>query len=328
MLKKYLNLNKKAISLLLCIVSAFALWVYVSYVENPEITRSVKHIPITIEGEAELNRNGIAIKSLSDDFLSLTLNSKRSNFRHLSADSITAIIDVSSLSAVGNHKLNVSISFPPSTTGVSITNKNVSVDVELEKYITEDFAVVPRYSGMPPSGYTVHEMLLDADNNIVHVSGGESAINRIEKVTTSMIDLSDITSDFQKPVSLKAVDSDGDTIDNVSFSIESPTTADFTIYRTASFPVELNIYRDSPDVECACETDSVEITGPADEITTWIEEGKVILTHPIDEYTYRNTDYASIPLQPLPDNFEYKDKTTQDVTVDFEQISPSPNAER
>ncbi len=328
MLKKYLNLNKKAISLLLCIVSAFALWVYVSYVENPEMTRSVKHIPITIEGEAELNRNGMAIKSLSEDDLNLTVNSKRSNFRHLSADSITAIIDVSSLSSIGNHKLNVAISFPPSTTGVSITNKNVTVNVELEKFVTEDFVVMPRLSGNAPIDYSIHEMSIGTDNNVVHVSGGESAIKRISKVTTSTVDISDITSDFTKPVSLKALDSDGDTIDNVSFSIDSPVNAEFKVYRTASFPVELNIYRDAPDVETECDTDTVDIIGPSDEIELWLKEGKMILTHPIDEYTYRDTDYANISLQPLPENFEYKDKIAKDVRVDFTHTSPSPNDER
>ena len=231
MLKKYLNLNKKAISLLLCIVSAFALWVYVSYVENPEMTRSVKHIPITIEGEAELNRNGIAIKSLSDEDLNLTINSKRSNFRHLSADSITAIIDVSSLSSIGNHKLNVSISFPPSTTGVSITNKNVTVDVELEKFVTEDFKVMPRLSGNAPAGYSIHEMSIGTDDNIVHVSGGESAIKRISKVTTSTVDISDITTDFTKPVSL------GHLIPTVTLSITSASASKVPLLLNSQFTV-------------------------------------------------------------------------------------------
>lgn len=321
MQRKHPTLNKKAISLLLCIVSAFGLWVYVSYVENPEITRSVKHIPISIEGEAELHRNGLAIKSVSSEELSLTLNTKRSNYRHLSSESIEASVNVGALSSVGDHLLNVSVTFPASASGVTITDKNVSVNIVLEKFVTQDFEIVPRFSSPSSAEYSVYKTVLNNDGNIVHVSGGESLVNRIDKIVTSVIDISDATEDFEKQVTIKALDEDGKTVNNLDFGVDLPLTAEVSVYRTASFPVEIDISYDSPGTEASCETDFVKVTGPADTITAWLNEGKTVKTSPVNEYSYRNLTSASLPLQALPEGFEYVGENT--VTVSFTHTAPT-----
>lgn len=327
MLRKHLNLNKKAISLLLCVISAFSLWVYVSYVENPEITRTIRHVPVVIEGEDVLNKNGLAIKDATVDNIDLNLKTKRSNYRQLSPETINAAINVASLSSTGKHKLNVSVSFPASASGVSITNKSVDVELEVEKYITQAFDVTPRYSDDPPSGYCVHEITMDGGSFVVHVSGGESAVKSVKKVVTSMIDLSGVTGNVQKAVTFKAVNSDGESVKNVKLSIDSSIMADFEIYRTASFPLELSIISNSEDIESTAELDQVQITGPADIITQWVDQNKKIYTKPFSEHTYRNEDHTSIELQELPEGFEYKDKI-KSVKVNFKNLSPSPNNER
>lgn len=318
MLKKHLNPNKRVFSLLLCIVSAFALWVYVSYVENPQITRSVKHIALSVYGEDSLNAKGFAIKSVSDDYISLTLNTKRSNYRHLSPESIAASVDVSSLTAVGEHTLNVSVVFPSSASNVSISDSNVTVDVVIEKYVTQEFEIMPKLSGKMPSGYSVKEMLINSSSPSISVSGSESVIASIEQVATSPIDISDITADFQKQITLQALDKHGRSVSNVKFSLDSPITADFVVYRTELFPLELNISRDNPDTVTFCETNAVKITGPATAITNWIEDGKVILTTPINEYMYQSNSDARIALPALPSSFEYVGEDATEIMVTFE----------
>ncbi len=318
MLKKYLNPNKRVFSLFLCIISAFAMWVYVSYVENPQITRSVKHIALSVNGEDALNLKGLAVKSVSDDYISLTLNTKRSNYRHLSPEQILASIDVSTISSVGEHTLNVSVSFPSSTSNVSVSDNNLTIDVVIEKYITQEFEIVPKLSGKMPSGYSVREMLIDSSSPTVSVSGSESIVSTIEQVATSPIDISDITDDFQKQITIQALDKHGKNVSNVKFSLDSPITADFVVYRTELFPLELNISRDNPDTLTFCETNAVKITGPSSTITKWIEEGKVIRTTPIDEYLYQTLSDARIALPALPDSFEYVGEDATEIMVTFE----------
>ena len=53
--------NKKVIKII-CIVLAALLWIYVSYQENPSMTKTVRNVPVSISGEQTLKTNGFSVK--------------------------------------------------------------------------------------------------------------------------------------------------------------------------------------------------------------------------------------------------------------------------
>lgn len=318
MQKRSNPLNKQAISLLVCIIAAFALWIYVAYVENPDMTRTVRNVPVQITDTAmaKLNEKGLSVKNdVSDMTIDLRIRTKRSNFRYLSSETIRAEADVSTLSHIGVNDLTVSVVFPSSATGVNIVGTDDTiVQFELEEYISEPKLAVPDVSKYPEGEYDVYSSSID--DLLITVSGGESVISRIAKVTTTPVDLSGYTDDVTMSLPFRAVDADGNTVDNVTLSIEEADVT-FVIHRTTAFPITIPLWGDDPKLSFTTEPTSIIVTGPAKDITAWVDEGKTVTTQPVNEYNFNGGDEAEVTVVTLPPNCSLKDKTSDKVKLIF-----------
>lgn len=303
--------NKKAVSLLLCIIAAFGLWVYVSYVENPDMTRWVKNIPVTISGETALNENGFAIREISNAKIDLKLSTKRNTFRNLSASTINAVADVSHISQTGKNTITVSVSFP-GTTGVTISDRSrTHITVEVEDFAVQTFSVKPVITQNPPSGYFVNSVRLAEGDMLLSVSGCKSLVEQVHHISTSDVDLSNAVDSVVYPLTFMAVDSDGKVVSGVNISTPNASVT-FEIHKEAPLSLAVNLTGDDPDITYRLTPPAIYVSGPV----SLIDSLEPLVVANINEYSYNAGDTVTVNVT-IPEGTTLRDKDPAQVDIQF-----------
>lgn len=312
MQRKNKGFNKQVVSLLLCIIAAFALWVYVTYAEDPSFSRWQTGIPITVTGENELNEKGLAISGMSTEKVDVKLSAPRSRFKYLSTDLIGAKVDVSRITSTGSCEAEVIITASADFTIVD--KRKATVTFEIEEYIKDKvFTVQPSITAPPSNGYFVKYTHLDDKDVQISVSGAESAVSSIDRIITNEIDLSTVADNAVIATEFIPVDQAGNRVQNVKLSLNSANLT-FVIYKTVLLPVTVS-YRaggDNPKLDCTLETPYITVTGPA----AAVDKLTVIETAPVNEYNYSAGDEATVALS-IPDQVTVYDKETAEVKLKF-----------
>lgn len=312
MQKENKGLNKQAVSLLVCIISAFALWFYVSYVENPNMTRWVRNIPVTIEGESKLNEKGLAVHDFPISKIDLKLRANRSDFSHLSAETITATVDVSKINSKGQATLDVKFDYPSSATDVETVDKRkTNITFTVEDYVKQHFSIEPNIIQNPGDGYFKKEAYIEGGDMQLEVAGSATNISKVHKITTNDVDLSNVTDDVILPLTFTPVDVEGNIVEDVKIESKSASVT-FVIYKSADVPVELSLRADNPDLGYTLSPEFVSITGPA----KLVESLEKISTEGTNEYSYKVGDEVTRKLF-LPENISLSSKESAEVNVKF-----------
>lgn len=311
------KLNKSAWRLLLCIVSAVCLWLYVSYVENPDMTRRITNIPITITNEAKLNENSLAVKSLSKATVDIKVRAKRNLFTGLTADSIKATADVSTITQAGENMLTVNITFPSSaSSSAQITDRSkLDITVYVEEYVTQNFTIEPNITSPPTNGYYVNsKVLANGDEMILSVSGCSSDIASIHHITTNEVDLSRATDNTVVPLTFVPVDSEGNVVENVTLASKR-ANANFEIYKECPIPLHADVIGDDEGIYHTLNPTAIYVKGPAASVDSM---GPITVCS-VNEYDHNDGDVLSFEI-PLPEGITLRDGEPAIVDVIFSSI--------
>ena len=86
------------ISILIALLAAFALWIYVVTVVNPEDTVEIRDIPVNFVGQDVIRDDyGLIIASGQDATVTLKLTGRRSELNQLSVANIGITVDMSTV---------------------------------------------------------------------------------------------------------------------------------------------------------------------------------------------------------------------------------------
>lgn len=308
--------NRQAVSLLVCFIAAFCLWIYVSYVENPDMTRWIKDIPVTVSGEAKLNEKGLAVKGLSSAEIDVKVRAKRSVFKDLSAETIAAVADVSTLSQTGENTLTVSVAFPGSSSGVTIADRSkMDIRVNVEEFVTRTVSIEPVISKNPANGYYVKSVKLPEGDMLLSVSGCSSNVEKVHHISTNDVDLSTTVDNVVLPLIFTAVDADSKLVDDVTLSLSSASVT-FEIYKEAAIPLSVNVTADDPDITYEMNPTAVYVTGPA----AVVDKLEPIVVTNINEYSYKDGSTLSASI-PVPASVTLRERESTEVNIKFTEIS-------
>ncbi|MEE0869423.1 MAG: hypothetical protein U0L70_06490, partial [Ruminococcus sp.] len=89
--------REKLVVKIICVALATILWFYVSYQENPSMTKTVRNVPLAISGEQALKENGFSVYSISEKSVDVSVSAKRLSLSRLSNRTLSAVINVSSI---------------------------------------------------------------------------------------------------------------------------------------------------------------------------------------------------------------------------------------
>lgn len=214
------NLLKSFPTFLTALVFALAVWIFAVTQADPTETRTY---PRALEMDViGLNQNLMIVNDINHQVI-LTVRAPVSIHNQLENDSnlLNITLDLSGLEA-GVHTLTPQVNIELSPAEMVRINPS-SVYLKLESVNTETFPIEVKLLGNPAIGFELKDPELSAEN--ATVSGPQSLLEAIDRLVAE-VDIESVSEDFQRTVTLKAVDEQGNEIEKV---VINPSTIRATI---------------------------------------------------------------------------------------------------
>ena len=224
--------NKLALKII-CTLLAVVLWFYVSYQENPRMTKTINDVPITLSGEQALNENGLSVYSVSDNSISVIANAKRLTLARLTNKNTTGVINVSSFRKPGKYSVHVAVSSSVTSDPV-FTAKGKNIVVVIEPIETKSFNVDVAFEQKESSDFKVKSYT--ASDKKVTVKAPESILKYVDCVKTETLS----PAKEKQSAKLVAYDKNGAILERVE-CIPVATDVTFSFYSSKTVPVVLKI---------------------------------------------------------------------------------------
>lgn len=206
-------LENKKLNMVFSLLIAIALWAFVIGEVNPEATRSYRDVPIQFVNEAVLTQSGMAVYSVSDRTLNVTLTGTRSEINKVDTKDIRATVDLND-AVMGENQLRISLRIPNK---VEIESQSANkVVVTVEERIFKEVPVEVSYEGE----FTGEEepITVELDPDTVSVSGAKTTVGSVTAARANVAENS-ITADPKEfQCNLIAVNSAGQRVYNVELS--------------------------------------------------------------------------------------------------------------
>lgn len=218
------NIGLKVLSIILAAI----LWLVITNVDDPVVTKPFFDVPVKIINDTEITDRDLVYDIIEGKTIDFTVAARRSIKEKLTVSDFTVTADFSKLSEV--NAVTINIYSPRYGSEVTVTEgKYQMMKVELEELAEKPFKVNVVQKGEPADGYYVAKKTA---KTILKVKGPKSKIERIAQIVVE-VDVSDMAESFRTPEEPKALDEEGNEIDasNLNFS-DTSITVDIGMYRT------------------------------------------------------------------------------------------------
>ena len=264
-MKKWLtnNLALKVISILVAMV----LWLIVVNIDDPDKTRTFTNIEVQVLNQDAIEDSGKVYNILDNsNMITVDVIGPRSYLKDLTASDIVATADLEQVDLdMGLVKINVAVT-KASDKITSVTSRTVNMKVSIEELLSKQFPIKTEVTGEPAEGYAIGDST--TSQSIVRIQGAASIVETINTVVAE-VDVTDMKSKVNTPVTLKAYDNNGQLIssDKLTFS-KKEVNVNVDILKIKEVPLVFSIegepaegYRVIGDVQSS--VDTVKIAGKA-----------------------------------------------------------------
>lgn len=215
------NLTNNLFLKILSVVFAFILWLVVVNINDPDVTRLISGIPITIINEEKITGQGQGqiyyIESPSSQTGSVSVKGARSILDKLKPTDIKATVDFGNVSSVGAVTINYTL--PDGVTLVTKRTEVMRIVTEAMKTGTFDVSIVPE--GSTADGYLIGNSKVSPSR--VRITAPESVLNSIKNVEVE-VDIDGMSTDIVSSATLHLYDGNGTEIayeDNSNITISA-----------------------------------------------------------------------------------------------------------
>lgn len=169
---------------IVCVALATILWLYVSYQENPSMTKTVRNVPLAISGEQALKESGYSVYSISEKSVDVKVTAKRLSLARVSNRTLSAVINVSSIKKEGTYVLPATISSAVNSNATYYV-KGKDIKVVIEPMKTDTYTIEADIVSSTDTSVILKSHELSTEK--VTVSAPESVIKEIGSVKTEQI---------------------------------------------------------------------------------------------------------------------------------------------
>ena len=167
--------QSKKLNLLVSFLIAIILWAYVIGEINPVTTKSFVDVNINLENQIALEERGLAIESISEDKINVTVKGERSRIQNVEKDDVYAKVDLA-LARAGHNELDVNVRTPEK---VNVDNKSISkVKLTVGELYSEERPTKIVYVESTNSGSEPYTIEKTPENVIIR-----GAMNNVKKVS-------------------------------------------------------------------------------------------------------------------------------------------------
>lgn len=216
-------------SRIICLIVAFAIWIYVVNVKTQDYEKTFNLIDVSVEGWEELLEDtNLSVVNLEESKISVTVKGLRGDISKLTPSDFNAYIDVSKLTEGGKHNLEVSVDLPSTVSLVSKYPESVtiSIDENIEREIGVEIDVTEY------SMDTIYEMgVPECDITTVKVTGPSEVLDRV-KSAKAFINLGTVMTSTVIRTELVLIDKAGNSIDTTYLTLDNTSV-------TVTVPVKM-----------------------------------------------------------------------------------------
>ena len=222
----------------LAVFISILLWLVVINVSDPVISTPYSDIPIVVTNADSVTSAGKVYELTSSPTVTINVSAKRSILDSLSEDNFKAVVDLKEYDAqTGTVPIRVE-SNKYSDKIESMKSKNETADVRIEDMLRKQFVITPVVSGDPEEGYVTGDV--STAENIVRISGAESVVSAIRKVTAE-VSVEGLSSSINTSVDLRLYDEDGELIKDSTLTKNISTVAiSVQILATKELPLKFS----------------------------------------------------------------------------------------
>lgn len=291
--------DSKAFYIIISILISISLWLYVVNVEKPTGEKTIRDIPIIVQGKDVLSERGLMITDMSTRYLNLKLSGKRSALIKLTDENITVTLDVSSITNEGQWALKCRVSLPSTVTSGNVTvaeDNDYSVTVGIAKQSSKTIEIHGEFTGTVAEGYQADEFIISPAT--VTITGQEDHVNQVAYGLVSVAQ-EDLADTFTGEMGFTPMSATGEKLSNLNVEYSVSTVyVTLPIVKVAEIPLTVDILdgggATSNDVTVSIEPASIIVSG-AEEVLTPLKEitlGQIDLSKVLSIETYT----FSIPL--------------------------------
>lgn len=229
------NLGLKILSVLVAVL----LWIMVTGINDPAVTKPFYNIPVTLENTELITDSGQVYQVLdnSNVISRVSIRAPQSILSEISDENIVAVADVSNLSSLDTIKIDLSTNIYQTQIN-SITGSIDTVKLNIENRKTKTLPLSVEITGSAGEGYIVGDY--NTDQNLVRISGAESVIDKVYTAKAE-VDVSGFTSDVRTNAEIKLYDEDENAVisDTISQNLKN-VAVNVMILQTKEVPVIFN----------------------------------------------------------------------------------------
>ena len=226
------------------VIFAFILWLIILNVTDPDATKTISNIAVTIENEDAVLDGTCIYEIVSGKTTSITVSGSRSIISSLSADDFIASVDFTELSTENSVIINVELTGDMSkySSKVDITVKTTTMVIDIDEITTLKVPVEVEFTGEASDNESVESVSVTPE--YVSITAPQSVLDTIDSVVAYM-DYSEISSDSSVRAQIYIYDADKNEVDLGSYGSADCTSV--LIEVDASYTKTVDIYMDDPD---------------------------------------------------------------------------------
>jgi len=172
------DISTKIISLLFAIF----MWFYIIQVQDPEIEKSIKDIPVQFT-KTELEERGLTLTNDKEVQIDVKLRGQRKHISGIKKEDIAAVADASKINSTGTHEININVILPYGS--VELLEQNPQhIAVTVDEIVVAEKQVLINQIGNPKSGYCVSDYKITPEK--VKIKGPKSIVNTIESLSADV----------------------------------------------------------------------------------------------------------------------------------------------
>jgi len=316
-------LNSTAFYIVFAVVASIALWLYVTYVENPDKTVTVTNIPVTFVNSEKLQDADLVVTKIDRETISLEFTGKRNAVTKLSNSNVILTVDLNDvvLSAggmAGLHQLSYEVTYPSGINKNYVEVSGTSADyvtVTVERMVTRRVPVSGEYNGKVESGFQAQALQFEPET--VVVSGPEATVTKINCAWVSL-ESDTISKSISESLNYKLLDEDRNEIpiDSSLVLSDDAILVTLPIYMVKDVMLSVNLTYSSTatteNTRCEISPSVITLTGDSE----ILEDLNQIVLGTIDLTDFALTANESMPI-PIPNEVtNMTGSITADVSVE------------
>lgn len=187
--------ESKTVYMVFSIVVALFLWMYVTNDLNPDQTATIYNVPVVFTGVEALEERGLMISAGLDQTVTINIQAKRDVIQQLDNDTVSVVIDVSSITETGEISVTeYTPTFPKEVSSDPITIRSrtpSAIQYTVSKLVEREIEVRASFTGSIAEGFQMGD--LQVEPATITIRGREELVNQVDyaRVTLSQDELAE-----------------------------------------------------------------------------------------------------------------------------------------